>query len=73
MPRFHLHPRRVQHEALQCDLFGPPNALRPVAMPTWQQLPEMARTMATRLIVRLLVEHAGSDLQSGSIGGRDDV
>jgi hypothetical protein len=42
-------------------------------MPTWQQLPEMARTMATRLIVRLLVEHVGSDLQSGSIGGRDDV
>ena len=49
------------------------HAMRPATMPSWQQLPETARTTATSLMVRLLVEHAGSDLRSGSIGGRDDV
>jgi hypothetical protein len=42
-------------------------------MPTWQQLPETARTTATNLMVRLLVEHASSDLRSGPTGGRDDL
>jgi len=44
----------------------------PAPMPSWQQLPETPRTTATSLMVRLLVEHTGSDLRSGSIGGRDD-
>jgi hypothetical protein len=66
--------QRYRHlcEARQFDLFGSPHAQRPATMPSWQQLPETARTTATSLMVRLLVEHAGSDLQSGPIGGRDD-
>jgi hypothetical protein len=70
MPRL-LH-RRL-HEALQFDLFCPPHAQRSATMPSWQQLPEVARTTATHLIVRLLVEHAGGDLRSRSIGGCDDA
>ena len=70
MPRLrHRHLR----EALQFDLFSPPHALRLATMPSWPQLPEAVRAGATRLIVRLLLEHASSDLRSGSIGGRDDV
>ena len=70
MPRLrHRHVR----EALQFDLFGLSHVMRPAPTPTWQQLPEAARTTATSLIVRLLVEHAGGDLRSGSIGGRDDA
>ena len=64
---------RHLYEALQFDLFGCRMRMRPATMPSWQQLPETARTTATSLMVRLLVEHAGSDLQSGSIGGRDDA
>ena len=63
---------RHLYEARQFDLFGLPHAQRLATMPSWQQLPETARTTATSLMVRLLVEHAGSDLQSGPIGGRDD-
>jgi len=70
MPRLR---HRHLHEARQFDLFGPSHAQRPATMPSWQQLPETARTTATHLIVRLLVEHTGSDPRSGSIGGRDDV
>ena len=70
MPRLrHRHLR----EALQIDLFDLSHVMRPATTPTWQQLPEAARTTATSLIVRLLVEHAGGDLRSGSIGGRDDA
>ena len=57
--------------ARQLDLFGAPHVTRPATMPTWHQLPETARTTATHLIVRLLVEHVGSDLRSG--GGRNDL
>jgi hypothetical protein len=70
MPR--LRYRRL-HEGLQLDLFGLSHVMRPATTPTWQQLPEAARTTATSLIVRLLVEHTGGDLRSGSIGGRDDA
>ena len=66
----HLRHRSL-HEARQFDLFGPPHALRPATKPIWQQLPEAARTTATSLIVRLLVEHVGGDLRSG--GGCDDL
>ena len=64
--------RRLR-EVRQFDLFGPSHVVGPGRMPTWQQLPETARTTAKSLIVRLLVEHAGGDLRSGSMGGRDDA
>ena len=64
--------RRLR-EARQFDLFGPSHVVGPRRMPTWQQLPETARTTATNLMVRLLVEHASSDLRSGPIGGHDDL
>jgi hypothetical protein len=64
--------RRLR-EARQLDLFGPSHVVGPGRMPTWQQLPETTRAMATNLMVRLLVEHASSDLRSGPIGGHDDL
>jgi hypothetical protein len=72
MPRRRRH-RRIQDEALQFDLFGPRDATRPAATPNWQQLPEVTRTTVTRLMARLLVEHASGDPRPRSIGGRDDV
>jgi hypothetical protein len=62
---------RHLYEARQFDLFGSRHAQRPATMPSWRNA-GTPRDAATSLIVRLLVEHAGSDLQSGPIGGRDD-
>ena len=42
----------------QLDLFAHPSAADPVPTPPWQTVRDEARVMLTRLMVRLILEHA---------------
>ena len=42
----------------QLDLFAHPSAANPVPTPPWQTLPDEARVTLTRLMVRLILDHA---------------
>ena len=44
----------------QFDLFSKPQ-VKPPPMPRWQALPEGARQALTRLMARLILEHADGD------------
>ena len=42
----------------QLDLFAHPSDADPVPTPHWQTLPDEARVTLTRLMVRLILDHA---------------
>ena len=51
----------------QLDLFAHPSNAEPVPTPQWQTLPDEARVTLTKLMVRLILDHA--DGSSASTDG----
>ena len=62
--------RSCRTEIEQIDLFLPPQPIGAKA-PAWRQLPEETRDTATKLMARLLLDHARSDRKPA--GGRHDI
>lgn len=59
--------------AEQFDLFAPLDATHSPPGLKWEQLPEETRETVTRLMARLLVDHACGDRRPRGAGGRRDV
>ena len=51
-----------QPMAYQFDLFSNPNDAEIAQTPLWQALPEETRRTLTKLMVRLILDHADGDL-----------
>jgi hypothetical protein len=50
-----------QPKTYQFDLFSNPHALETAQTPQWQALPSEARRALTKLMARLILDHAGGD------------
>ena len=50
-----------QSKTYQFDLFSNPHDAKTAQMPQWQTLPAEARRTLTKLMVRLILDHADGD------------
>ena len=62
-----------QPKTHQFDLFSNPHAAKTVQMPEWQALPVEARQALTKLMVRLVLDHADGAPAPGRKEIRHDV
>ena len=57
----------------QFDLFSNPHDVETPQMPQWQALPAETRRALTKLMVRLILDHADGDLTRERQEARHDV
>lgn len=62
-----------RHNIDQLDLFAHPHDAKAAGMPPWQALPAEARLALTRLMARLILDHAAGDRAPERTEQRHDV
>jgi hypothetical protein len=62
-----------QPTTFQVDLFSNQNRTEMMQMPQWQMLPAETRRMLTKLMVRLILDHAASERTSEREETRHDA